>query len=650
MKLFKSDLLELFSEKELLIACKHADMEILLEPMKDDPKRYEKYVKKLGRLDKKSLVVKNMLPQIARDLYLKGDERYCSALSSALNSLKTIFETACSACDEIDISQIVQYDEEKLIYLYKVISDNSLEGLPFELYIIFLKLQGLSLDEDEMVVLDRDISRMIEQKEIQNEYKRETDRLLKKQEKEILAQQEQEKERIIKEKKKLSKENVELKSVVDKLNQQIIDYKQKEESEHKKILAKWDSEAAKEYERKCKEQEQELSRIYREKLVEINNKIQEENDVKEKQLATELENIRIKNSDEQQRLSNEITALENQKNMLQDNNDLLYQELVKMQEDLKRYKNIEKEYYENIEQRVYEQKLDDAFIKRFQLGVNTGSQSVTGTPRTQSIEDIYECKESIDISETIECEPAETIDDFENDLRSNIELYFENAIEISATCVAALLCQKAFIMDKSIALILAKCISSITGADLPYCIKIHDAVSANMAEIINKINTQDNKTILIEGVLNKYDEELFTAICSECKDRCLIFTISDIDNLGLFPKTIYNYAIVVDAERYYTYEASEKLVTAENNTNLLIDEMDLSKCKTYYDRVFRKLVSKRIINKKLSIDFSKILYVYYMIIQSEQMGEVMSTSILKCCKLDTDQNAESMLVKAGIKR
>lgn len=39
-----------------------------------------------------------------------------------------------------------------------------------------------------------------------------------------------------------------------------------------------------------------------------------------------------------------------------------------------------------------------------------------------------------------------------------------------------------------------------------------------------------------------------------------------------------------------------------------------------------------------------------MIIQSEQMGEVMSTSILKCCKLDSDQDVESMLVKAGIKR
>ena len=641
MKLYKSDLLELLSEKELLIACKYADMEILLEPMKDDPKRYEKYVKRLGRLDKKSSLVKSMLPKIARDLYLKGDERYCSALGYVLNGLKTIFETACSACDDIDNSQIAQDDEEKLIHLYKEVSDNSLEGLPFELYIVFLKLKGLALSEDEMAALDRDISRIIEQKEIQNEYKKETDRLLKKQEKEILAQQEQEKDRIIKEKKKLSKENTELKSTVDELNQQIIDYKKKEESAHEKILAKWDSEAAKEYERKSKEQEQELSRIYREKIVEINKKIQEENDAKVKQLAEELEKIRIKNSDEQQRLSNEIAALENQKNMLQDNNDSLYQELTQVQEDLNHYKNIEKEYYENIEQRVYEQKLDDALIKRFRLFWGTGSQSVTGNVRTQSIEDIYECKESIDISETIECEPAETIDDFENDLRSNIELYFENAIEISATCVAALLCQKAFIMDKSIALILAKCVSSVTGADLPYCIRIHDAASANMAEIIN---------ILIEGVLNKYDEELFTAICSECKDRCLIFTISDIDNLGLFPKTIYNYAIVVDAERYYTYESSERLVTAENNTNLLIDEMDLSKCKTYYDRVFRKLVSKRIINKKLSIDFSKILYVYYMIIQSEQMGEVMSTSILKCCKLDTDQDAESMLVKAGIKR
>ena len=349
MKLYKSDLLELLSEKELLIACKYADMEILLEPMKDDPKRYEKYVKRLGRLDKKSSLVKSMLPKIARDLYLKGDERYCSALSYVLNGLKTIFETACSACDDIDISQIAQDDEEKLIHLYKEVSDNSLEGLPFELYIVFLKLKGLSISEDEMAALDRDISRIIEQKEIQNEYKKETDRLLKKQEKEILAQQEQEKDRIIKEKKKLSKENTQLKSTVDKLNQQIIDYKQKEESAHEKILAKWDSEAAKEYERKCKEQEQELSRIYREKIVEINKKIQEENDAKVKQLAEELEKIRIKNSDEQQRLSNEIAALKNQKNMLQDNNDSLYQELTQVQEDLNHYKNIEKEYYENID-------------------------------------------------------------------------------------------------------------------------------------------------------------------------------------------------------------------------------------------------------------------------------------------------------------
>lgn len=78
--------------------------------------------------------------------------------------------------------------------------------------------------------------------------------------------------------------------------------------------------------------------------------------------------------------------MENQKNVLQDNNDSLYQELTQVQEDLNHYKNIEKEYYENIEQRVYEQKLDDVLIKRFQLLGDTGSQSVTGNVRTQSIE------------------------------------------------------------------------------------------------------------------------------------------------------------------------------------------------------------------------------------------------------------------------
>lgn len=107
-------------------------------------------MKRLGRLDKKSSLVKSMLPKIARDLYLKGDERYCSALGYVLNGLKTIFETACSACDDIDNSQIAQDDEEKLIHLYKEVSDNSLEGLPFELYIVFLKLKGYGFNRNNI--------------------------------------------------------------------------------------------------------------------------------------------------------------------------------------------------------------------------------------------------------------------------------------------------------------------------------------------------------------------------------------------------------------------------------------------------------------------------------------------------------------------
>lgn len=654
MKMFKSDLLELLDEKELQIVCKNADMEIFLAPMKKNPKLYVKYTKNLGRLDKKSPLVKKFMPKYACDLYLKGDEEYCSAFGFALSGLKKIFEDACEECDGVDISLVKEYDIDNLVKMFEKISKVLTIEVSCELYIVFLKLQGVCFDEDKLVELETKIENVIEHNKTQKAHEKEIEAALKKQEKVLNSQFDQEKERYHKEKKKLSKENGDLKKLIQELNRQVECCKQREEKEHQRIIEEWNKSAEKECEKIRKEQEQKLSQIYKEELAGVRRKVEEEKEKQEEILNSELEKMRADNKTEQEKLSGNISELENEKNRLQQMKDSLNHELIMIQENLERQRKIEDEFFENIDKRVYERKLDEALVKKLKYNSECRNESKSEMPKTTMpivtvADDIRVYESSLKKDEIEECESVYSLSDFEADLRDNISLCFEESMDISVTTVSALVLRKAIIVEQSVAYTLAKCISSITGASMPCGIRIHDAVSANLTEVIDVINKQTNKTILIDGVLDKYDESLFVAICSECEDKHLIFAISDINNLKLCSKVINNLAVVLDIEDYYTYESSDPLLFADNDIYSLLGEISQAQCRSYYDKVFRGLVSKKIIGKKNSIDFSKMLYVYYRLVEKEIIHDVMKKSILHCCDIEDEQDIEKILVRAGLK-
>ena len=651
MNVIKSDLLELLDEKEILVACKYADLDIFLAPMKRNSKKYMKYSKNFGRLDKKSQLVRKMMPKIACDLYLKGDDEYITAMSGALSSLKRLFKSACEKYEEIDLEKINEYDTEKLFWLYEVISKDSLSDLSYDLYIVFLKLYGLKLSDQVLLELETRISNMIEQRKRQSDHVKEIESLLKKQEKELTSQFEQEKDRYIKEIKNHSKEISRLRKENEEITLALEECKKKESFEHTQIVETWNKEAEREYQRKCKEQDQKLAQLYREELSVIRNKLQEEKRQQEEKLAAEIEEIRAKNQEETERLIDEISSLEDKKNQIEQNNDSLQLELEELQDMLNRQKEIEEEFFENIEKRVYEKKIDETLTKR--LRFETGSEEQTVTKRMSSehsiFQDIYVKEHVLDTNETIVCDPVSEMSDFENDLRDNIDLFFEEAMDISISCVAALVLGKSIIVEQSIAYDLAKCISAVTSASMPSCVRIHDSVTVKMTDVIEQINSQKNRTVLIDGVLDKFDETLFAAICSECSEKHLIFSISDISNLSLCSKTIHNYSVVFDIEEFYTYESNDQLLTAETDITVYREEIDFAKCRKYYDKTFRNLVAKKIFGKKSAIDFSKVLYTYYALMGSEQMGEVMKKCILNCCNIGDDQEIEKILIRAGLK-
>lgn len=654
MKMIKSDLLDLLDEKELAIACKNADLEFFLAPMKNNPKLYAKYTKSLGRLDKKSPLVKKLMPKYACELYSKGDEKYCSAFGFALSGLKRTFEDACKKCSDVEVSHIREYDTDSLVKLYSQVSEVLTMEVSCELYIVFLKLQGVCFEEDKLVELETQIENVIEHNKTQKAHEKEIEDALKKQEKLLNSQFDQEKERYHKEKKKLSKENGDLKKLIQELNRQVECCKQREENEHQRIIEEWNKSAEKECEKIRKEQEQKLSQIYKEELAGVRRKVEEEKEKQEKILNSELEKIRADNKAEQEKLTGNISELENEKNRLLQMKDSLNHELVMLKENLERQRKIEDEFFENIDKRVYEKKLDEALVKKLKYNSECQNDSKSEMPETTMptvtvADDIQIYESSLKKDEIEECESVYSLSDFEADLRDNISLYFEEAMDISFTAVSALVLRKTIIVEQSVAYTLAKCISSITSASMPCCIRIHDAVSANLTEVIDVINKQTNKTILIDGVLDKYDESLFAAICSECEDRHLIFAVSDINNLKLCSKVISNFAIVLDIEEYFTYESSDPLLIADNDIYSLLGEISQEQCRSYYDKVFRGLVSKKIIGKKNSIDFSKMLYVYYSLVEKEIIYDVMKKSILHCCDIEDEQDIEKILVRAGLK-
>ncbi len=88
------ELLNLFNEEEINTVCKNADFTLFLIPIKD--KRYIKYAKTLGRLDKKSALVQKLLPGIAFGLYKKGEEPFRAAIATQLDRYRQKFIEAIS--------------------------------------------------------------------------------------------------------------------------------------------------------------------------------------------------------------------------------------------------------------------------------------------------------------------------------------------------------------------------------------------------------------------------------------------------------------------------------------------------------------------------------------------------------------------------
>lgn len=637
-------ILDMLDIKDIQIACKHADIEILLKPIKDRPDFYKKYVKQLGsnRPDKKSSVVKLYMPRIAFDLFQKGDATYKGVIVCLLENYKIKFEEALTEYIEPSISnkELKAYNAEQLVELYFKVVDVSSTDVPVDFYFMMLKLQGVTLDED--------CSRAIENQIMQIEkHKKEITEAAAKAEKRVEQKYTQEIAQLSKEKRLVERKYSELK----KQNRELVDEleKIKEQFSHQKeaLTEKWRAEFDKENILRQMEEDKEFKILHEkrqhdleltladdeaQKRAELKDKIAKE----EKQLQEQFEEKKIELDNAIEGLLYELQNNTDRKIQLESELKLLQEETEQLQEFMNRLKAYEKEYFDNFEQRIIQKKVDTILLSKLEVKGDTIATNTSFTSIVMKADKLQE--------DTEECEASENAIDLFDDLCDNISVYFDESSEIASILLSALLSNKAIIVTDDVAYQMASCISALIDEKTPLMIQM-GRQKDDVDKIVGIINESDSHVVYLPGLLDDYDEIVFSIICRQCPRKVIIAGIATLVHLSMMSGGVNNYAITMDIGSYLHFKKKQALWIGKYSLDSMVAEYDVSKCKEYYNKYFRGLVQNHIVSKKIALDFCFFLNIYFGFMQ-EQIGDVLKSVVSMAFDYKTNENAMAIIEKS----
>lgn len=156
-------------------------------------------------------------------------------------------------------------------------------------------------------------------------------------------------------------------------------------------------------------------------------------------------------------------------------------------------------------------------------------------------------------------------------LEENEDLSLQYIIPICT----AILSKKHLIMSGEMASYLTRVLSiTIDGCD-PCNIYIpsqnHGALSV---ELIQRINSINHHVIVIDGILDAMDENLYYALIKYCPSKTFVFTINNNDALDLLSLTIYTYSLYLDDLCFEPLDGEEAAPTIIKNLAKLRQELE----------------------------------------------------------------------------
>lgn len=649
------ELLELFNEEEINIVCKNADLTLFLMPIKDS--RYSKYAKKLGRLDKKSVLVQTLLPGIAFHLYKKGEEPFRVAVATQLESFRNKFFEAITNCMElpVGIDEIKTYGVKNMSEFYFRLLEISVTDIPVELFFIFLKLHGICISAEFRLEVEKEVEKILQVKQIEDTHKIEVAKALKEQEKKLLAEFEQEKYDLKKHIEDKARIQRELKEKLVFAEQKIQKYENLTQTEKKKQKEEWLSEYEKEFkerkaadeihwknllveaEQRHEELVSELERKAEQKKTELEIEYSERQRIEEEKLAKESLKWKLqvdKLIESETQLNQQVRALEEQKELL----DRHINEL----------ESIEEKYFENFEKRIVEKRIDSLIFEK--LGYSDGyMREKRETLRiSENGADIVLTQPKSYSGNFTYGELVNSIEDFFDDFRDNISMNFDSETEIAGAVLAATANNMSVISIDKVCTNLSEALAALLDLSTPLIISI-DSGKGVFKEIVDTINNCESQVICIKGALDMYNENLLIRICEACRGKYLFFSVTNLEKLKMMSKEIMNCAVVIDAEHELKFSTDKNILIGDHYLKPLLPNLSIKKSKGIYNKNFSRLVAGGYLKKVAALEYSNLIQLYIEFTDGNTLGDIIQKAVINACDFPiVDKALKDLLARCEI--
>lgn len=647
------ELLDLYNENEISIVCKNADLKFFLMPIKE--KRYAKYAKMLGRLDKRSIVVQKLLPKIAFDLYKKGEKPFRVAVAAQLEEYGEKFIEAISkdTKSEVCIDDTKRYDAISMANLYFVIYDFFAMDISFELFLIILKVQNIIVDENIRPEIEKEIAIIRRSRCIAEKYKKKIFDEFKEQEKKLNAEFENQKQELRKQINDAREFNRKVQEKLHNTEQRLQKCEKMMQDEREKIETEWLLEYEKGLEaRKIAEDlywknaydeaEARQQKLLSELQTDMKKRKAELEESYQKQLKSCEETLAGKLAG----LTSQVTELAGKKELLEIQVYSLEQRQSELSSYIHELENIEEKYFESFEQRIIERKIETTILNKLgfeKQGNQEDAAVMTVNTSNAIVIPANVLSENAEYGENVNC-----IEDFLEDFKANISLNFDNETEIAGTILAGVLNGMGIVAVDIVCDYLSNALAALLCLSSPLIINV-DSEKESLKELVDIIQTNESQVVYIKGILDNYNEILFTRICELCKGKYLFFSISDLRNLKMMSKAIMGYTIVIDAENELHFMEDDCILIGNHDLTPLIPKVEKKKSQELYKKFFHRLVIKGYMKKPTAIKYSVFLQLYFTFLNGMVLGEVIQKSIICACDFCfDDENFVDVLNKSGI--
>lgn len=156
----------------------------------------------------------------------------------------------------------------------------------------------------------------------------------------------------------------------------------------------------------------------------------------------------------------------------------------------------------------------------------------------------HEISENIVENENYVYDELKNLEDLFLALVDNLNNYFKESFELAANIISSLIAGKALIVDKILGREIADSLSLLLDSCTAEYITISTA-DVNLQYLISIITGSKANVVYIDGLLDTYNETISSTIYKVCKDKYIIFGISE-ESLLSMPKSLFEYALFLD--------------------------------------------------------------------------------------------------------